>query len=592
MGVIYGYISLTDKPIDPAITEAMRKANSFWEPDGDGLWQDEHAAMGSLIMFNTPEAIFERQPMHFEEGRRVMVSTARIDNRDDLCRAFNIPLSARDIYPDSYYIRLAYEKWGEDCPDHLIGDWSFAVWDKVNRKLFVARDHHGIMACYYYKGPDFFVFSSSLKGILCLPQVPKKVNEYKIAQILVNWNEGGPPTCYEDIFRLPPSHTITLKDGNVSTNRYWYLEHTPEIHLKNDQEYIDMFRDLYTEAVRCRLRSYRPVGATLSGGLDSGSVCILAAQELAKYGKRLPAFTAVPLYDVPNYGRHITNEGPLAAALAAKLGNVDVTFLDSKDISPFQGIDEMLKVHDQPGFAAGNAYWLLDILAHCKKNEIGILLTGQGGNMTVSWPPTDFLNYKNDSLHLKIINRCKLELKFITGIWYKDFIISEKLLKKQHIKGSIKKAKLRRYFNYNYSLDNIRLDIIKPGKSGLGCTWREMGLPYKIEVRDATLDLSILKFSFGIRKTSIANTKKMFNTVFGDFFSKDILYGNIRGQQSTDLVQRINNEPVSLILDLNQKFNILSNYISLQKIIDLTNINNKKSKLKILQFYSIQRFMK
>jgi asparagine synthase (glutamine-hydrolysing) len=592
MGVIYGYISLTDNPLDSAIPEAMRKANSFWEPDGDGLWQDERAAMGSLIMFNTPEAIFERQPIHFEEGRKVMVATARIDNRDDLCRAFSIPLSARDMYPDSYYIRLAYEKWGEDCPDHLIGDWSFAVWDKVNRKLFVARDHHGIMACYYYKGPDFFVFSSSLKGILCLPQVPKKVNEYKIAQILVNWNEGGPPTCYEDIFRLPPSHTITLKDGNVSTNRYWYLEHTPEIHLKNDQEYIDMFRDLYTEAVRCRLRSYRPVGTTLSGGLDSGSVCILAAQELAKYGKRLPAFTAVPLHEVPNYGKHITNEGPLAAELAAKLGNVDLTLLNSKDISPFQGIDEMLKVHDQPGFAVGNAYWLLDILAHCKKNEIGILLTGQGGNMTVSWPPNDLLNYKNDSLYLKIINRCKLELKFITSIWCKDFIISEKLLKKQHIKGSIKKAKLRQYFKYSYSLDNIRLDIIKPGKSGLGCTWWEMGLPHKIEVRDATLDLSILKFSFGIRKTSTANTRKMFNTVFCDFFSKDIMYGNIRGQQSTDLVRRINNEPVNLILDLNQKFNILSNYISLQKIINLNNINNKRSKLKILQFYSIQRFMK
>lgn len=590
MGVIYGYISLTDKPIDTAIPEAMRKANSFWEPDGDRLWQDERAAMGSLIMFNTPEAIFERQPIHFEEGRKVMIATARIDNRDDLCRAFNIPLSARDIYPDSFYIRLAYEKWGEDCPDHLIGDWSFAVWDKVNRKLFVARDHHGIMACYYYKGPDFFVFSSSLKGILCLPQVPKKINEYKIAQILVNWNEGGPPTCYEDIFRLPPSHTITLKDGNVSTNRYWYLEHTPEIHLKNDREYIDMFRDLYTEAVRCRLRSYRPVGASLSGGLDSGSVCILAAQELAKYGKRLPAFTAVPLYDVPNYGRHITNEGPLAAALAEKLGNVDVTFLNSKDISPLQGIDEMLKVNDQLFLALGNAYWLINMLQACQQNSLGTLLTGQGGNATISWPSVGLMDRKTKHLQ-NLINDFKNKVKFLTGLWHKDLLINESLLKKYHIRHAIENAKVRRYFLYKYSINQIRLDILKPGIHNGGELWWEIGISHKLEARDPTLDLRILQFLFSIKNNPLANNRTMFYQVFGNYFNENILYGKKRGKQSADLTERIKRDTSFSNLILPNKTDSIYKYISFKKTADVLIKPNSANTLKeILKMYALTIF--
>jgi asparagine synthase (glutamine-hydrolysing) len=575
MGVIYGYISLTDKPVDHAITEAMRKANSFWEPDGDGLWQDERAAMGSLIMFNTPEAIFEKQPIHFEDGHKVMVATARIDNRDDLCRAFNIPLSARDIYPDSFYIRLAYEKWGEACPDHLIGDWSFAVWDKVNRKLFVARDHHGIMACYYYKGPDFFVFSSSLKGILCLPQVPKKVNEYKIAQILVNWNEGGPPTCYEDIFRLPPSHTITLKDGKVSTNRYWYLEHTPEVRLKNDQEYIDMFRDLYTEAVRCRLRSYRPVGATLSGGLDSGSVCILASQELAKYGKRLPAFTAVPLYEVPWPKNRIGDEGPLALALAEKLGNVDVTLCRAENISPLEGIEKMMEVHDQPDFAYGNAYWISDILMKSKKYNIKTLLIGQGGNSTVSWHP------HNNSMKF-YIRALIFRINFSLGFWDRKFLINRNLLKEFCLKKQMKSYKLRPYFLLNLSESQHKFQVLKPGQNTIGSLWYEDGLANNVEVRDPTIDYNILMFTSNIPVNSkFYSCRKLLLKLFNEF----PLSNQKRGVQAIDLLPRIDINKLKSELNTNEYF--LSNK-RLNK--NLNQINNRRNILQLLRAITITKF--
>ncbi|HEY4787468.1 MAG TPA: hypothetical protein VIH57_15525, partial [Bacteroidales bacterium] len=264
MSILFGYINLSNQPVERTTLETMKKAMNFWGPDGEGIWLEGNCGLGNLLYYNTPEAVYEKLPMTDLSGNLVMTAGARIDNREELFRIFDIPLGSRLTMPDSALMLTAYEKWGEDCADHLIGDWAMAVWDRRQQKLFLARDHHGITAMYYYKGPDFFVFSSSLKGIHSLPQVPKRINEYKIAQLLVNWNEGGPTTCYLDIMRLPPAHTLTLYSHHTHTSstltptRYWYLEHTPEVRLKNDQEYADMFLELYTEAVRCRLRSHRP----------------------------------------------------------------------------------------------------------------------------------------------------------------------------------------------------------------------------------------------------------------------------------------------------------------------------------------------
>jgi asparagine synthase (glutamine-hydrolysing) len=588
MGVIYGYISLTNKPVDPAIAETMRNANSFWNPDGDELFICEHAALGSLILFNTPEAIFEKQPIHFEDNRKVMVATGRIDNRDDLCRVFNIPLSARDIYPDSFYIRLAYEKWGEACPDHLIGDWSFAVYDKLARKLFIARDHHGIMACYYYQGPDFFVFSSSLKGILCLPQVEKKVNEYKIAQILVSWNEGGPQTCYQNIFRLPPAHTLTLENTKFTTNRYWYLEHTPEIHLKNDQEYIDMFRDIYTEAVRCRLRSYRPVGATLSGGLDSGSVCILAAQQLAKYGKRLPAFTAVPMYDVPWPKNRIGDEGPLAIALAEKLGNVDVTLCKAENISPVKGVEIMMDVHDQPEFVANNAYWMIDLFNRALLMGMGTLLIGQSGNLTVSWPMGSLLNKKVEkeffTKQVRIIKKLIKKVIYINQIksnfennFYKKNGVNVLLIKQLESNSKVKKSNI------------FRLDKIKAGKNIAGNLHFENGLFFKLELRDPTIDLRLIKYLFGLPHISIySRSRILFNSNFQDFFNNELLECKIKGVQSNDLTERIESEEKKILNQM--QYNSISNIIAYDYFEKLKNTTTKNSIINLMGIYKVNIF--
>jgi len=593
MSIIFGYINLNGKPIERETLESMKHAMDFWGPDKDGLWHEGACGLGNLLLYNTPEALYENLPMTDASGNLVLTAGARIDNRDELFRIFDIPLGQRLTMPDSALMLKAYEKWGEACANYLIGDWAFAVWDKKLQKLFLARDHHGITALYYYKGSDFFVFSSSLKGILCLPQVPKKINEFKIAQLLVNWNEGGPETCYLDILRLPPAHTLTMHESKVTTNRYWFLEHTPEVRLKNDQEYIDMFLDLYTEAVRCRLRSYRPVGATLSGGLDSGSVCVLAARELAKESKRLQAYTAVPLYDITGLvpKNRIGDEGPLAQALADKMGNIDITFCRAENISPLEGVEKVFKIHDQPGFATGNAYWLVNIFTESQNFGIGTLLVGQNGNGTVSWPTRGLMS-KMRHPFIQMLRGYKHNFKFLIGNWKDDFFINATLLEKYNLKQLIKEARLRPYFMNQLSLSDIRLQIIMPGESSIGNLLHENGIYYRFELRDPTIDVCLLKFLFGIHPNSnFYNNRQLFAINFKKCFPDYLINGTIRGIQAFDLIQRLNNNKYSIKYVLTKpgsKLILLNQYVALRKLLDCNESSYVKELLKI---YSIKIFL-
>lgn len=144
---------LNGQPVKQQTLDNMRKAMEFTHPDTEALWKNEKAGIGSMIRFVAPESFKEKQPIFFEDDQKVMVVAARIDNRDELCPIFGIPLIYRDNYPDSHYVRLAFEKWGIEATGHLLGDWSFAVYDKSDQKLYVARDHCGITALYYYSCP-------------------------------------------------------------------------------------------------------------------------------------------------------------------------------------------------------------------------------------------------------------------------------------------------------------------------------------------------------------------------------------------------------------------------------------------------------
>jgi asparagine synthase (glutamine-hydrolysing) len=387
MSAVCGIFNLSGAPVAPESMDAMLSAMEYWGADGSGVWREGPVALGHLMLHSTPESAGDALPRIDAAGNLVLTSHARIDNRDDLFRSLDVSPSERAKMPDSALILRAYEKWGQDCPEHLVGDWCFGIWDNRRQALFLARDHHGNTGIYTYQDTRIFAFASCLKGLLALPEVPREPNPLRIAQVLVSWPEHGEATCYQGINRLPPAHQMSVTRNAIHIRRYWYLENTPPLRLKSDQEYVEAFGEIYVEAVRCRMRSLRPVGVTLSGGLDSGSVSVIAAREMSRMKKRLPAFSSVPLFDVTGMtsASRFGDESPFIEATSRHAGNVDVTYIRAGDVSPVQGIERALELHDEPGHAAGNQFWIISLLKTAQALGIGTLLTGQGGNATVSW---------------------------------------------------------------------------------------------------------------------------------------------------------------------------------------------------------------
>jgi asparagine synthase (glutamine-hydrolysing) len=572
MSAIFGRFHFDEKPVSPSELLTMQKAMAYWVSDDNGTWCEGHVGLGNLRRDNTPESLHDTLPWVCPESGDVITASARLDNRDELLKTLSIPRSDPADIPDSQIILSAYQKWGEACADRLIGDWLCAIWNAKERKLFIARDHHGITGLYYYRDSRNFVFASSLKGLLALPEVPQRPDPLTIARVLVVWPVQGEPTCYEGILRLPPAHVMTVTPQGVAVQRYWYLEQTPELLLKSDEEYLEAFLEVYAEAVRCRLRCSAPVGVTLSGGLDSGSVAVLAARELGTRGQRLAAYSSVPIADSQELDGdgYFGDETPFIEATAELAGNIDVNKVDAREVSPLEGIERSLFIHDQPVHAAANMYWITELMAKAQEQGLGAILTGQGGNQTVSWSggPEPPLVEDLVRLQWRALGRKLRTPQKITGRWLwgavKRQIIRPLLAPVQH---SIAPPEAWREYSaidvaFARELDisrkmarsghdptfkrmnarEARLSVLQPGGSIVGQSWYEIGGAYGLEVRDPTLDSRLMSFCWSIPRSQYVrdgqNRMLIRRAMVGDLPDR-VLWNPRKGRQAADLRQRI-----------------------------------------------------
>ncbi|MBD0318781.1 MAG: asparagine synthetase B, partial [Gemmatimonadetes bacterium] len=385
MSAIFGFAHLDGEPALADSLPAMDAALASWGPDGRGAWRDGPCALGHRLLHNTPESLAERMPLA-GRGGVVLVAAARLDDRDGLFHALGVPHEARAAMPDGELVLRAYERWGEECPSRLLGDWALAAWDPERRRLFVARDQYGQTALYYHASPRFFAFASGHAALFALPRVPRRLNELHLAEVFFGWPGDGTATLWEEVKRLPPAHCLTVSEAGLAVREYWRPQDAPQIRLGSDDAYVERFMELYGEAVRCRLRSHRPVSSTLSAGLDSGSVTALAARELRARGLPLVAFTAAPREpreeNVPGL---LLDEWPLAREAAEHVGVAEQVKVGGEGASPLDALERTLGIHSEPAPAALGHYWVHSMLAAARARGVGTLLIGQMGNGTVSW---------------------------------------------------------------------------------------------------------------------------------------------------------------------------------------------------------------
>src|SRR5438045_2286778 len=174
MSAIFGLANLDGQPVSVEALPAMDSALARWGPDGGGMWRKGPCALGQRLLHNTPESLFEKAPLRACGGSVALVAAARLDNRDELFRALRIPATEQATMADGGLIMRAYEKWGEETPPRLLGDWAFAAWDSEQRSLFVARDQFGHASLYYHSAPSFFAFASHYAGLMALRRVPRR----------------------------------------------------------------------------------------------------------------------------------------------------------------------------------------------------------------------------------------------------------------------------------------------------------------------------------------------------------------------------------------------------------------------------------
>jgi len=264
-------------------------------PDGTQLWHDEAIALGHCLLATTPESLVEVLPLADRPSGCTITADVRLDNRDELIAAMELATESRTV-GDGELILCAYLRWGENCVDHLLGDFAFAIWDPRARQLFCARDQIGMRQLIYHFSPDrLFRFATEPQAVLAAGGVTRRINQGRIGDFLDDL-EGLDltSTFFEGVVRLPPAHCLTLGASGLSIRRYWELQAQPELKLATDEDYAQAFLAVFTEAVRCRLRSAGPVASMLSGGIDSNAVVAVAACLLARNGRGpLLTFSAI-----------------------------------------------------------------------------------------------------------------------------------------------------------------------------------------------------------------------------------------------------------------------------------------------------------
>ncbi len=334
-------------------------------PDGKGIWSHKNKHIGfahrrlSIIDLSTGD-----QPM-IDQAGNVIAFNGEIYNYIELKQ--ELTEYSFKTSSDTEVILAAYHRWGFSCVDHFEGMFSFVIWDEKNSTFFAARDRFGIKPFYYLRNANNFYFASEPKALLPfvneIKTNPNALKDYLTFQLVLDGK-----TLFQDISELLPAHKMIVKNGNMQIKRYWQVEY--EIDLDHTQKFFyEGVRELLHESVKKHLRSDVPVGAYLSGGIDSSIVASLASkytnysETLAFTGK----FSIGESYDESMYARTLANERGI------HLHELDIT---SNDF--INSIADIIYHLDYP--VAGPGSFPQYHVSKLASENLKVVLGGQGGD--------------------------------------------------------------------------------------------------------------------------------------------------------------------------------------------------------------------
>ncbi len=367
---IIGTLNLTRAhPIDEQRLLEMLAMIRHRGPDQFGTYRDNQVGLGNARL-SIIDLAGGQQPISNEDETVWIVFNGEIFNYIELRPGLEAKGHRFATASDTEVIVHLYEEYGPACLEHLNGQFAIALWDTRSRTLMLARDHLGILPLFYTIAEGALIFGSEIKAVLVDPRVRAEIDPLSLAQVFTFWTTVSPRTIFRDIFEVPPGHFLVAKDGEVKIQRYWGLTFPEDgaSEERSEEYYAERLRELLVDATRLRLRADVPVGAYLSGGLDSSTITTLIRNHTSNHLRTFSIAFSDPDFDEREY------QEVMVAFLGTEHSQVECTAADIGRVFP-----QVIWHTEMPVLRTSPApMYLLSRLVH--ESGFKVVLTGEGAD--------------------------------------------------------------------------------------------------------------------------------------------------------------------------------------------------------------------
>lgn len=575
MSMFAGVLSANAGPVPEILLDYLRMVARTFGFGPPCLWNGGSVAIIHSQSIVTPEDRLERQPVSSPDEKVTLVLDGRLDNRSDLIHKLRLTGTAAAA-PDSALLMTALERWGDDAPLRLVGDFAFATWNAKEHSLHLVCDQMGGRVIYYHRGSRYLMFGTMVNAVRMLVGSPRDLDETALISLLLDRGVGAERTIYKDIARVPPAGRVRFSGSNVRIDRYWKPDPHRQIRLRNDGDYIDAARELLDLSVATRLRSTKPIVAALSGGLDSGAVAATAARLLAPCS--LATVTAVPESGVRLHERwnKLNDEWPLAQAVARMHPNMEPHAACGSGIAP-EEIDPSALFLFTGGTPRNflNLAWFGPMKKWVRDVGAGVLLSGVAGNLTLSWSGVRALsNYARAGQWWRVLRETR-KLSLRTGqspygllrneaispllpvswraklrrlqngspaIWNPDSPINPEFALEMQVPQQLENDRRLGILDVqgsDFDLHVTQLEYFWQGRAAIACQRAYMGY----EVRDPLGDLRLLEFCLSLPSDQYLRDgvrRRLARKTLEDRLPTEVVWSKQRGRQCPEWFYRLN----------------------------------------------------
>lgn len=294
------------QPVELEILARMLASLQHRGPDGMGIYRDGSAALGNARL-SIIDISGGDQPIGNEDGTLWIVLNGEIFNYVELRPELEARGHIFTTQSDTEVILHLYEEYGPQCLQYLNGQFAVAIWNEREKTLFLARDRVGIQPIFYTQHDDRLLFGSEIKSLLEYPGLRAEIDRQALGEVFTYWGPLTPHSIFKDIFELPPAHYMLVSGGQLKIERYWSLDFSTTPGERSVEDYQDELEALLIDAIQIRLRADVPVGAYLSGGLDSSITTALIRQYSQNHLDTFSISFSDPAFDESRFQRQMAD---------------------------------------------------------------------------------------------------------------------------------------------------------------------------------------------------------------------------------------------------------------------------------------------